>query len=143
MYSKGISCTSPARNGIHTRGFWHLTLCTLLSSQGSDAPTPHPHRAASGQLHDTTTWSSSSLPPEAVRMTIYSGELLSYASKPGPCYQELLQNRILFLLRPFSTAAGRTFGATRGNTTWHSGAEQITAPARACRPHRRSLNWAC
>jgi hypothetical protein len=38
IYSKGIRSESTARNGLTTTGFWHLTLCTLLSSQGSDAP---------------------------------------------------------------------------------------------------------
>src|SRR6188508_447556 len=38
MFSKGISWLFTARNGSKPRGFWHLTLCTLLSSQGSDAP---------------------------------------------------------------------------------------------------------
>jgi hypothetical protein len=31
-------------------GFWHLTLCTLLSSQGSGAPTPIPFGTGLGQL---------------------------------------------------------------------------------------------
>jgi hypothetical protein len=31
-------------------GFWHLTLCTLLSSQGSGAPTPIPLGTGLGQL---------------------------------------------------------------------------------------------
>jgi hypothetical protein len=35
---------------INARGFWHLTLCTLLSSQGSDAPDFHRYGFYSG-LH--------------------------------------------------------------------------------------------
>jgi len=41
IYSKGIRSDSVARNDLATTGFWHLTLCTLLSSQGSDAPGFH------------------------------------------------------------------------------------------------------
>jgi hypothetical protein len=44
MFSKGISWPFTARNGSKPRGFWHLTLCTLLSSQGSDAPDFRPIR---------------------------------------------------------------------------------------------------
>jgi hypothetical protein len=43
MFSKGISQSFTARNGSKPRGFWHLTLCTLLSSQGSDAPDIRPY----------------------------------------------------------------------------------------------------
>src|SRR5665647_144184 len=42
MFSKGISYAVLARNEPYARGFWHLTLCTLLSSQGSDAPNFRP-----------------------------------------------------------------------------------------------------
>ncbi|WP_231556547.1 hypothetical protein, partial [Cryobacterium sp. MLB-32] len=50
-YSKGISIAVLARNEPYNRGFWHLTLCTLLSSQGSDAPSFRPFWAvALGQL---------------------------------------------------------------------------------------------
>ena len=38
MFSKGISSAVLPRKEPYDRGFWHLTLCTLLSSQGSDAP---------------------------------------------------------------------------------------------------------
>jgi hypothetical protein len=31
----------PRKGSSYRRGFWHLTLCTLLSSQGSDAPGFH------------------------------------------------------------------------------------------------------
>ena len=128
MFSKGISHASPARNEIHTRGIWHLTLCTLLSSQGSDAPAPHPHRAATGQLHNLTTRILPFLPLGGEEI-IDPSELPSYASKPGPCYQGQLRNRILSLLRPFSTAAGRTFGVTRGNITWRLRDAQAGFPA--------------
>jgi hypothetical protein len=37
------------------QGFWHLTLCTLLSSQGSGAPTPQPSRGGVRLLSDDTT----------------------------------------------------------------------------------------
>ena len=51
MFSKGISQPFTARNGSKPRGFWHLTLCTLLSSQGTDTPTSNPQKAvASRQL---------------------------------------------------------------------------------------------
>ncbi|MET1053527.1 MAG: hypothetical protein ABWX65_12890, partial [Mycetocola sp.] len=36
---------------IKPTGIWHLTLCTLLSSQGSDAPAFHP----SGLLRRATS----------------------------------------------------------------------------------------
>ena len=36
---------------VESPGFWHLTLCTLLSSQGSDAPAFHP----SGLLRRATS----------------------------------------------------------------------------------------
>ena len=46
IISKGISIAVLARNEPYNRGFWHLTLCTLLSSQGSDAPRFRPRCAA-------------------------------------------------------------------------------------------------
>src|SRR5680860_43707 len=42
MFSKGISSAVLPRKEPYDRGFWHLTLCTLLSSQGSDAPSRRP-----------------------------------------------------------------------------------------------------
>ena len=44
MFSKGISSAVLPRKEPYDRGFWHLTLCTLLSSQGSDAPDFRPER---------------------------------------------------------------------------------------------------
>jgi hypothetical protein len=52
MFSKGISynINQPKRKASIARGFWHLTLCTLLSSQGSDAPAFGHHDRPAGQL---------------------------------------------------------------------------------------------
>jgi hypothetical protein len=43
----------PRKGSSYRRGFWHLTLCTLLSSQGSDAPGFH--LAVSTQGHTFCT----------------------------------------------------------------------------------------
>jgi hypothetical protein len=45
IYSKGIRLRPKSQTG-----FWHLTLCTLLSSQGSGAPATPPRGFVSGQL---------------------------------------------------------------------------------------------
>jgi len=42
------------------QGFWHLTLCTLLSSQGSDTPTSTLRLQLRGNFSTLPEWRSKS-----------------------------------------------------------------------------------
>ena len=92
-----------------------LTLCTLLSSQGSDAPDLHRTSTArwpSGQLsYSTSTAPSGSVPEGVVRSR----------------------------LRPRSSSASRTFGVTRENiTTMFRAPQPGCHPGVSCSPSRRT-----
>jgi hypothetical protein len=50
VFQRNLPVHHLLETGSKPRGFWHLTLCTLLSSQGSDAPDFTPYGCRSGAL---------------------------------------------------------------------------------------------
>ena len=151
--SKGISRLQPARNEPQPRGFWHLTLCTLLSSQGSDAPdirpklgcrsgatclTYPPRQSLSNRLfpaipgtpkHTTNTTKNTTQPVTHTRWEAYYHSPTQTLLKQKP-YAEMAT--IWSHVRPKSTAAFRTFGV-RIDTLRSPHPPVKTPPTRACR----------